>query len=363
MLKVKSREILREMETYVPGRPIEDVQREYGLKDVVKIASNENPYGCSPLVMPAVMATEGQTRLYPDGNCGKLREAISERLGVNPKRIIFGCGTGELILLIGKAFISEGDECITAGVTFSQYAAAAVSMGGKMVFSPLRDHAFDLDDIKSKITGRTKAVFLANPNNPTGTYFNREAQERFMECVPPEVLVVVDEAYSEFVVAPDFPDTLSMLDRYDNMVLTRTFSKIYGLASYRVGYGILCEEAAELIGKIRPPFNVTVQGQAAALAAYGDEGFVQGCREKNAEAMEYMRGVFDEMGLYYIPGSANFLMVDVKRDCDGVFTDLMKKGYIIRTGGAFGMPSFIRVSMGTMDEMRGFARAFRVVMG
>ncbi|MCL2815722.1 MAG: histidinol-phosphate transaminase [Oscillospiraceae bacterium] len=359
---INYRENLKKMEPYVPGRPIESVKKEYNLTEAVKLASNENPLGCSPDVAGAVMKTFGEAQLYPDGNCTALREAVSKRYNISPNRLVFGAGTDDVIAMLGKILIDSGDECITGAVTFSQYAAAVDSMGGTTIYAPMKNHGYDLDGIIGKINDKTKMIFIANPNNPTGTMHTAARQAAFMAEVPGYVTVVFDEAYQEFADNSDYPDTWQTLKQYKNAVLLKTFSKIYGLASFRVGFGAMDEEMAEQIEKIRCPFNVSVQGQAAAEAALADVDFVRGSFEKNRENLLYTTGALEEMGLFVIPSQANFVMADVKRDSLEIFEALMKRGYIIRAGAAFGMDTFIRVTIGTRKQMEGFIQALKCVL-
>ena len=360
MLTVNYRKAIDPMSPYVPGRPIEDVQREYGLASVVKLASNENPLGCSPKAKEAVMESMSQSSYYPDGNCTALRAQLSETLGVAPGRIVFGCGADEIIAMTGKVFVNPGDECITAAETFSQYESAVVSMGGVMVKAPMKDHAYDLGAIYERITDKTKAIFLANPNNPTGTMFTEREQVEFLDKTPSDIFVMIDEAYAEFAADPSYPTTLPMLSKYKNIMLVKTFSKVYGLASLRIGYGIADEGIIAQYEKIRPPFNVTIQGQAAALAALSDREFVKQSYDNNRAAMEYYCRELDGMGIRYIPSQANFVTTDTGRDCRDVFQSLMKKGYIVRPCYIFGMGRpWIRVTIGTMEQMKGFVAALR----
>lgn len=359
---INYRKSIEPLRPYVPGRPIEDVKREYGLDEVVKIASNENPYGCSPLAKQAVIDCLENPQLYPDGNCTELRQAMSKFYGVKQDQIIFGCGTDEVISMISKVFINPGDECITAETTFSQYAASVDSMGGTMVYVPMKNYGFDLDAIAEKINDRTKIIFITNPNNPTGSTHSNEAQLAFLKKIPSRILVVIDEAYAEFDDEEDYPETLEHMKLYKNIMLLKTFSKAYGLASLRIGFGFAQPEIIALFEKIRNPFNVPIPAQVAAKAGLDDQSFVKSTFEKNKEVREYMRKSFEEMGLFYIPTQANFIMVDTKKDSGALFTELMKKGYIIRPGIAFGMDTFLRVSLGTMDEMQGFIKTLKELL-
>ena len=353
---------IQPMEPYVPGRPMDDVKKAYQLSHVVKLASNENPYGSSPAVRDAVMATFNESAIYPDGYCTKLRAAVSTYYGIESDRLIFGAGTDEVIAMLGKIFIEPGDEAITGEITFSQYAASVEAMGGKMVYVPLQDHTFNLDALLTAITPKTKLIFIANPNNPTGTYYSRKEQDAFMEKVPKHIVVIFDEAYQEYVSAPDYPDTWKTLRQYPNAVLLKTFSKIYGIASFRTGFGAAHPLIIEQMEKIRSPFNVTAQAQAAGVAALEDQAFVRESFKHNRRVMESMVAALSEMGVYTIPSQTNFIMADVKQDSRVIFEKLMAKGYIIRAGSAFGMDSFIRVTIGTEKEMKGFLTALKEVL-
>lgn len=359
---IKHRNELEQLNPYVPGKPIDDVKREYGLGNVVKLASNENPYGMSDKAKQAVVDMLANGALYPDGSCNDLRNALAAHYGMSAEKFIFGCGTDEIISMLGKAFVDKGDECVTAAVSFSQYAASVLAMGGQMLYAPMKEHGFDLQAILAKITDKTKLIFIANPNNPTGTIHTQAEQEAFMAEVPADVLVAFDEAYGEFVDDKSYPDTLEMMKKYKNIIYLKTFSKAYGLAGLRVGYGIADESIIAQLEKIRNPFNVPATAQAAAIASLADKEFLNGTVRNNRLVKEYVCGELDRMGLFYIPTQANFIMVDIKADSRKAFVDLMKKSYIIRPGAAFGMDSFLRVTLGTMDEMRGFIAALEELL-
>ena len=353
---------IQPMEPYVPGRPIEDVKKAFGLTKVIKLASNENPYGCSPTVKDAVMETFENAAIYPDGYCTDLRNAVCKFYGTSPDRLIFGAGTDEVIAMLGKIFIEPGDEAVTGQVTFSQYAAAVEAMGGVMVYAPLKDHTFNLTALLESLTPKTKLIFIANPNNPTGTYITGSEQEAFMAKVPKDIVVIFDEAYQEYVQAKDYPDTKQTLEKYPNAVLLKTFSKIYGISSFRVGFGLCHPSVVEQMEKIRCPFNVTSQAQAAAIAALNDQEFIRRSYLNNQTIMKDTILAFTEMGLSVIPSQANFVMVDIKQDSVFVTEKLMTKGYIVRAGAAFGMDDFIRVTLGTEEEMKGLVSALKEVL-
>jgi len=356
------RKSIEPMKPYIPGRPIDDVKRAYNLSNVVKLASNENPYGTSPNVKQAVMASFDESARYPDGYCSKLREAVSNFYSVDAESLIFGAGTDEVIAMLGKIFIEPEDEAITGAVTFSQYAASVESMGGKMVYAAMQEHGYNLPALLWAITSKTKIIFIANPNNPTGTYFTHMEQEEFMANVPKHVVVVFDEAYQEYVRSTNYPDTWSTLKKYPNAVLLKTFSKIYGLASYRVGFGVCHPSLVAEMEKIRCPFNVSAQAQAAAIAALEDQDFIKESVYKSRQTMSLAIENLERMGLQAIPSQANFVMVDVRKDSNLVFEKLMEQGFIVRPGSAFGMDSFIRITLGTQEEMEEFFQVLRVVI-
>ena len=356
------RKAIQPLEAYVPGKPIDDVKRAYQLAHVVKLASNENPYGTAPGVKEAVLATFKNSAIYPDGYCTKLREAVSDFYNIPQNRLVFGAGTDEVISMLGKIFIEPGDEAITAEVTFSQYAASVEAMGGKMVYTPMRNHAFNLDALIDAITPKTKLIFIANPNNPTSTYFSQAQQDAFIAKVPKHIVVVFDEAYQEYAAAADYPNTWETLEKYPNTVLLKTFSKVYGLSSFRVGFGVCHTTVIEQMEKIRSPFNVSSQAQAAAIAALANQNFVKDSHAKNRQVMEDSVKTLDEMGIYSIPSQANFIMANVQRPSYEVFEQLMAKGYIIRAGAAFGMDEHIRITVGKQSEMDGLLTALREVL-
>ncbi len=359
---IQFRDALKELKPYVPGKPINDVKREFGLENVIKLASNENPLGCSTYAQQAIIDYLSNCALYPDGNCTDLKNELSKSLHISPSNFILGCGTDEVIASLGKAFINEGDEAITASITFSQYAASVKSMGGKMIYGDMKDYGFDLDDILNKITNKTKIIFIANPNNPTGTILNAKEQEAFMKKVPSNILVVFDEAYIEYVDNENYLDSLTLFHHYKNMMVMRTFSKIHGLASLRVGYAIAHTEVIEILERIRNPFNVSAVAQVAAIASLRDSEFVNLSFASNQYAKKFIYDCLDELNLFYIPTEANFLMIDVKKDSRLMFQELMKKGYIIRPGAAFAMNNFIRVTIGTTTQMTGFITALKELL-
>lgn len=347
----KEVELLR---PYVPGKPIDDVKREFGLDDVIKLASNENPLGCSEAAKAAVIKTLEAPSLYPDGNCTELRSALTKRFNIEPEQIIFGCGSDEIIAIIGKTYIGKDDEAITCTPSFPQYKAATLSMGGKIIEVPLKNHTYDLDGIISNITDKTKVIFISNPNNPTGTIITKEEQLNFMKKVPNNILIVWDEAYNEYISDNAFPDTLSIMKEYDNIILLRTFSKMYGLASLRIGYGISTKEIIGYLNRLRGPFNVTTQAQAAALASLEAADFIKASFDLNEASKAYTYKKCEELGLDYIKTFGNFIMIDCKLPSMELFNKLQSQGVIVRPGFYFGMDTYQRVTLGTIEQMQRF---------
>ena len=344
---------LRELLAYEPGKPIEDVARELGLepKDIIKLASNENPLGPSPKALTAMHEALERSHFYPDGGGYYLREAIAQKVALRRENIILGCGSNEIIEFIGHAFLRPGDEIITARHSFVVYKLMATLFGASTVEVDDPGFAHDLDAMAAAITPRTREIFIANPNNPTGTLVSQEEIDRFMARVPDHVVVVFDEAYHEFLETP--PDTLKYVREGRNVVVLRTFSKIQGLANLRIGYGIANPELIQALQKTRQPFNANGIAQAGALAGLLDEEHQRKTREITITGRAWMQGEFTAMGLEFVPSFANFILVKVG-DGKALFNALMKKGVIIRDMAAYGLPEWIRVSIGTQPQNERF---------
>lgn len=358
-MNVKHRNEINNMRPYIPGKPIEDVQRELGLDHVVKLASNENPLGCSPKAKAAITENFDEIALYPDGNTGKLRTALSEHLKLAEDQLIFGAGSDEIIGIIAKVFLNPGEELLTSDQSFPRYDSAAQLMGGTIVKVPMTNYTYDLVRMKEYVNDKTKIVILANPNNPTGTHFTNDSLVDFLNFIPDHVMVVLDEAYYEYVDADDYPRSLELLEKHSNLVILRTFSKAYGLASLRVGYGMASPEIVELLNRVRNPFNVNTLAQVAAIASLKDQDFVQNAVALNSQVKEYMYSEFEKMGIRFLATQANFTMFDAKRPSDLLFEKLQEEGYIIRP--AFGVPNWVRVTLGTMEQMKGFIDVLKKV--
>lgn len=346
---------------YQPGKPIEEVKRELGLDEVIKLASNENPYGSSTLVAEAIQAELSQLSVYPDGSSSELTGVLAEHLGVERNQIIFGCGSDEVIALITRAFILPQDESIMADQTFSVYKSNIDIEGGISIEVALKDGVHDLDVMLAKVTDRTKIIWICNPNNPTGTIVEHDKLISFLNQVPEHVLVVLDEAYCEFVTDENYSDGVSLLSQYSNVVVLRTFSKIYGLASLRIGYAVASAQIITYINQVREPFNTSRIAQAAAKAALTDYDFIEECRTKNYEGIEYLHEQFDALGLSYFPGNGNFVFVDVGSSGMEMFQSLLGKGIIIRAGFSK-YPTYIRVSVGTPEQNEKFMSALKLAL-
>ncbi|KKI88779.1 histidinol-phosphate aminotransferase [Bacillus sp. SA1-12] len=344
------KEQLLSLKPYQPGKPIEEVKKEFNLTKVVKLASNENPYGCSQKAKQAILDELDQLAIYPDGYSALLRTKVANHLGVNEDELIFGNGSDEVVQIICRALLSPETNTVMATPTFPQYKHNAVIEGTEIREVPLVDGDHDLDAMLNQIDENTTVVWVCTPNNPTGTYVKKQALLEFLDKVPKHVLVVVDEAYYEYVAAEDYPETVPLLKDYSNVMILRTFSKAYGLAALRVGYGI---GNADLIRKIEParePFNTSRVAQAAAIAALDDLEFITECKEKNKKGLQQFYQFCEEQGLNYYPSEGNFILIDFKRDSDEVFGALLKKGYIVRSGNALGFPTHLRITVGSEEQ-------------
>ena len=335
------------LKPYQPGKPIEEVKKQFNLTKVVKLASNENPYGCSPKAKQAIMDELDQLAIYPDGYSASLRTRVAKHVNVNEEELIFGNGSDEVVQIICRALLNPEKNTVMATPTFPQYKHNAVIEGAEVREVPLVNGDHNLDEMIGKIDENTTVVWVCTPNNPTGTYVTKDNLLNFLTKVPKHVLVVVDEAYYEYVLAEDYPDTVSLLNEHSNLMILRTFSKAYGLASLRIGFGIA---NAELIRKIEParePFNTSRVAQAAAIASLEDPDFVADCREKNKKGLKQFYEFCENLNLDYYPSEGNFILIDFNRDSDEVFQALLEKGYIVRSGNALGFPTHLRITVGS----------------
>ena len=352
-------EWVRTLTPYQPGKPIEELEREYGVHDSIKIASNENPLGPSPKAVAAITAALKDLHRYPDGDCFYLKRRLSEKLGVDRSRVILGNGSNELIEMIVRTFLRVGEAIIAGEHAFAIYHLVAQAAGGRTIPVPHKGFQFDLDAMAKAITSDTRIVFLDNPNNPTGTMYTRNEWEAFLKVVPRDVLVVVDEAYFEFVDDPAYPDSLQYHDDDRLLVTLRTYSKICGLAGVRVGYGVSSPEIIDALNRIRQPFNVNSLAQVGALAAIDDEDHIRRTRENNRQGLAYLRRELDRLGLEYAPSWANFLLVKVGV---GAYQKLLPEGVIIRPMEGYGFPGYARVSVGAPRENERFIVAMEKLL-
>jgi histidinol-phosphate aminotransferase len=343
-------EHIRTISPYVPGKPIEELERELGISGSIKLASNENPLGPSPKAVMAIKkAVDGLNR-YPDGSGFYLSQALAKQLGVDLGQVLLGNGSNELIELAVRTFVQAGDEVVSADPSFVVYRMITQAASGTNVIVPCRDMTHDLDAMADAITPRTKLVFIANPNNPTGTMNTKNEMERFLARVPDHVLVCVDEAYFEYVTRADYPDAIDYLREGKNVLSLRTFSKIYGLAGLRIGYGITKPEIAELMNKVRQPFNTNSPAQVGARAALSDRKHVEKSVTLNNEGKQLLYREFDRLGITYVPTEANFILFESKSGSKELYEALLRKGVIVRPMG----PQRLRVTIGLPDENKRF---------
>jgi len=352
---------LRDLPVYEPGKPIEETARELGAEadEIIKLASNENPLGPSPKALAAMQAALESANLYPDGGGFYLREALSAKLGIGRDHIILGAGSNEIIEFFGHAFLDRDAEIVTSEHAFVVYKLVAAVFGARTIEVPSPDLRHDLDGILAAITPKTRLVFIANPNNPTGTLLAQDEIDRFMERVPPHVVVVFDEAYFEYLDDP--PDTLRFVRDGRNVAVLRTFSKIQGLANLRVGYGIACPELIQVLHKTRQPFNVSGLAQTAALAGLADEEHLRKTKQITDEGREYLQREFAAMGLRFVPSAGNFVLVNVE-DGTRVFRELLQRRIIVRALKGYNLAEWVRISIGTMDQNRRCIGALKQVL-
>ncbi len=336
---------------YLPGKPIEEVEREYGVSNVAKLASNENALGPSPKALAAARDACGRVHLYPDGSAFYLRRALAAKLGVTADEIAVGNGSNELLELLVRTFLAEGEEALTSANSFIVYRLATQAHGRTCVEAPMRDHRYDLRAIQERLSRRTKLVFLANPDNPNGTYFTKSELIPFLESVPREVLVVLDEAYIEFTSAKDFPDGLSVRKRFPNVATCRTFSKIHGLAGLRLGYLVASPDIVGYLDRVRAPFNTSLVAQAAGVAALADEEHVARSRALVESERPFLTDGLRALGATVWPSQTNFVLADFPgRPGKALFEALLREGVVVRPMGGYGFPTAQRITFGLRAE-------------
>jgi histidinol-phosphate aminotransferase len=346
-MKVKQQ--LLSLKAYSPGKSIDEVKREYGLSKIVKLASNENPFGCSPKVREALVSLADQFALYPDGAAYALRQKVAKHVGADPEQLLFGSGLDEVIQIISRALLEEGTNVVMAKPTFSQYHHHAVIENAETREVPLKDGVHDLEAMFAQVDENTKIVWICNPNNPTGTYVNEAELVSFLNRVPKTALVILDEAYYEYATAEDYPNTIALLKQYENLMVLRTFSKAYGLAAFRIGYAVGRAEFIQQLEVTRLPFNTSSVAQVAALAALDDAEFLGNCIRQNSDGLKQYYTFCEKYNIKYYPSQANFVFMEVG-DGNEVFQRLLQKGYIVRSGAGLGLPNGIRVTVGTQED-------------
>lgn len=347
---------VQKLSPYQPGKPIDELAREFDLnpEDIIKLASNENPLGPSEKVKLAISKELEDLSRYPDGNGFELKTVLSEKLNVTIKQITLGNGSSDILEFIVKTFVNPGDEVVVSQHAFAIYGLVTQMQGGKPVEVPAKNWGHDLDAMARAITEKTKIVFVTNPNNPTGTYNSKSQLEQFLSQVPEHVIVLLDEAYFEYVDKPDYPNAVDYLSQYPNLVVTRTFSKAYGLAALRVGYGVSSEQLADLMNRVRPPFNVDSFALAAAVVSIKDENYVRQSKALNDQGMSQLEAGFDQLNVNWIPSVGNFICFEIPGRAMAVFNGLLAKGVIVRPVANYDMPNHLRVSIGTQQENQRF---------
>ncbi len=353
---------VRALSPYKPGKPMEELERELGLSDIVKLASNESPLGPGPAALAAVAECAKGLARYPDGNGFALKQALAAHHGVRPECLTLGNGSNDVLELITRGFVTADNEVVFSQHAFAVYPLVTQAVGAKAVVTPAKNFAHNLEAMSAAVGEKTKVVFIANPNNPTGTWLSARAVASFLASVPESVLVVVDEAYFEYVDKPEYETFIPRIGDHRNLIVTRTFSKAYGLAGLRAGYSVSDPQVADVLNRVRQPFNVNAVAMAAAEAALGDRAHLQQSVEVNRKGMKKLTRAFDEMGIEHIPSAGNFIAARMPRPGSEIFSALLKKGVIVRPVAEYQMPDFIRVTVGTEEENQRFIEALKSVL-
>jgi histidinol-phosphate aminotransferase len=361
-MKLNIPDAVLSIDPYVPGKPISSLERELGIANSIKLASNENPMGPSPLVLEALQKNMAALNRYPDGACYELSQKLSKKLGLPPEYIVIGAGSDDIIGMLTRALLMPGDQAVMPQPSFLMYEIMVRTASAEPVYVPLKSLALDLDEMAARINGKTRMVFLTNPNNPTGTAISEVDFGRFFERIPEDVAVIIDEAYIEFVRDPDCAESLGYVQKGRPVVVLRTFSKAYGLAGLRVGYGIMPEEIALLLHRVRQPFNVNSLAQSAAAAALDDCDFYEQTLKVVHEGLDYIGRRLDALKVRHFPTQANFLLIDIEENADDIYDKLLRKGVIVRSMSSYGYPRYIRVSVGLPDENKRFIDALDDVL-
>ena len=355
---------VQQLAPYVPGKPADELARELGLPldSIVKLASNENPLGPSPKVIAAISQAVPELTRYPDGNGFVLKQALAQKFAVELAQVTLGNGSNDILELVAKAWLAPGLNAVFSQHAFAVYPIATMAVGAECREIPANNYGHDLPAILAAIDADTRVVFIANPNNPTGTWFDQQALADFLAQVPEHVIVVLDEAYIEYAEPGELPDGMDFLAKHANLIVSRTFSKAYGLAALRIGYAISSPMIADVLNRIRQPFNVNSLGLVAAVAALEDEEYLQASRASNKQGLQQLSTAFDALGLSYIESRGNFIAVDFARDAAPINQALLEQGVIVRPVAGYAMPTFLRVSVGTEQENARFIEVLEQVL-
>lgn len=351
---------------YQPGKPIDELEREYGVSDIIKLASNENPLGPSKKVIAALQAELDELSRYPDGNAFDLKKALSQKHNVDISQITIGNGSNDILEILTRAFVTPEHEVVFSQHAFAVYPIVTQAVGAKAVVVPAKNWGHDLPAMQGAITDKTKVVFIANPNNPTGTWIGKDSLAEFLKAVPANVLVVLDEAYFEYAyadsAAENYPNGIELLNEYPNLIVTRTFSKAYGLAGLRIGYSVSDANVADVLNRVRQPFNANSLALRAAEIALTDDDYLALGVKTNEEGMQQLIAGFNELSLSFIPSVGNFICVNVGAEAMKVYDDLLYEGVIVRPIANYEMPEFLRVTIGIKEENSRFIMALRKVL-
>jgi len=355
-------EYIRNLTPYQPGKPIEELERELGITSAIKLASNENALGASPLAREAAQTALLESHLYPDGSCFELKKTLSQFLKINSNQLTIGNGSENILEIIVKAYLSKGDAAIVSQYAFLTISLLIKSYGGDIQWAEENDHKQSIQNIIAAITPKTRIIFIVNPNNPTGTYLSADELHLLLESIPATILVVIDEAYFEYIKQPDYPMTLSLLPRYPNLIITRTFSKVYGLAALRLGYAISSATIADILNRARLPFNVNRIAAMAAIAGLQDQNHIQKSIEMNFQGMEQVTTTLRSMKVQFIPSIGNFMMIHVQQNAELIYQKLLQQGIIVRPLFAYHLPHYLRVTIGTTAQNERFLSAFSQII-
>ncbi len=353
---------VRGLKPYEPGKPIEELEREYGVEDAVKLASNENPLGPGPKALASIRKHLAELSRYPDGGGFGLKLALAQKLAIAPEQLTLGNGSNEVLELVARAFVLPENEVVFSQHAFAVYPLVTQAIGAKANVVPARNWGHDLEAMAAAVSERTRLIFIANPNNPTGTWTRSHELEGFLGKVPDHALVVVDEAYFEYVTEHDYPNSIPWIERFANLIVTRTFSKVHGLAGLRIGYGVSTPEIAEVLNRVREPFNVNSLALVAASAALDDVAHVIQSVKVNQEGMKQLTEAFVRMDLSYIPSVGNFVTVDVGQPGVQVYEALLREGVIVRPIAGYSMPNHLRVTVGVEEENQRFLEALQKIL-